>query len=217
MAKNTKFVVFKTRIQQQSLINAANFQNAAPAHAPRITRCLSSPRLWSQSISKRSMFCLGVLQFLPHSTLWLQIVSAFFFPFNVNYRAVRWSKNSGTRTRMILREMEVSVGTQTNSRELPVVASLYLFVVFRFRAIRVTTRYFFLTFYLALFYPGKSNLRFSPWNPGISLHQTFFFLRSVKSHCGSWFRAYTFVSIRFVGSVPDLKFLSRRKTKHRNN
>lgn len=162
------------------------------------------------------MFCLGVLQFLPHSTLWLQIVSAFFFLLTLT-REVRWGKNSGTRTRMILREMEVSVGTQTNSRELPVVASLYLFVVFRFRAIRVTTRYFFLTFYLALFYPGKSNLRFSPWNPGISLHQTFFFLRSVKSHCGFWFRAYTFVSIRFVGSVPDLKFLSRRKTKHRNN
>ena len=163
------------------------------------------------------MFCLGVLQFLPHSTLWLQIVSTFFFLLTLT-RAVRWGKNSGTRTRMILREMEVSVGTQTNSRELPVVASLLLFVLFGFRAIRVTTRYFFLTFYLALFYPGKSNLRFSPWNPGISLHRTFFFfLRSVKSHCGSWFRAYTFVSIRFVGSVPDLKFLSRRKTKHRNN
>ena len=57
-------------------------------------------------------------------------------------RAVRWGKNSGTRTRMILREMEVSVGTQTNSRELPVVASLFLFVLFGFRAIRVTTRYF---------------------------------------------------------------------------
>lgn len=120
------------------------------------------------------MFCLGVLQFLPHSTLWLQIVSAFFFLLTLT-RAVRWGKNSGTRARMILREMEVCVGTQTNSRELPVVASLYLFVLFRFRAIRVTTRYFFLTFYLALCYPGKSNLRFSPWNPGISLHRTFFF------------------------------------------
>ena len=130
-------------------------------------------------------------------------------------RAVRWGKNSGTRTRMILREMEVSVGTQTNCRSSLLYLFIYTFSGFSLSASRHVTSFSHSILLSSILVNRTYGSR--PETRGISLHRTFFFWRSVKSHCGSWFRAYTFVSIRFVGSVPDLKFLSRRKTKHRNN
>ena len=58
-------------------------------------------------------------------------------------RAVRWGRLGYQNSN----DFKRNGGQRGNTNALPVVASLYLF---GFLAIRVTTGYFFLTFYLAL-------------------------------------------------------------------
>lgn len=85
-----------------------------PAHVPRIARCLLV-HVYYHKATRSVMSCRGVLQF--PSTQYFMTANSFCVFFLLKLpRTVRWGKNSGTRTRMILREMGVSIGTQTYCR-----------------------------------------------------------------------------------------------------
>ena len=89
-------------------------------------------------------------------------------------RAVRWGKNSGTRTRMILREMEVSVGTQTNCRSSLLYLFIYTFSGFSLSASRHVTSFSHSILLSSILVNRTYGSR--PETRGISLHRTFFFL-----------------------------------------